>query len=110
MGIGKGGALLCAGTRDGLYLFESDQHRTACDRAGPFLAGCDVSAVGIDARGRVGAGTKQHGLFRADDGGASWAELPLDRRGPELYEHCRYLPGFFGENEPGTTENSIWEI
>ena len=110
MGIGMHAALLCAGTLDGLYLFESDLDRIAWQRRGPYLSGCDVSALVIDARGRIFAGTKQHGLFRSDDGGENWTELPLDRRGPELYEHYRYLPDFFADNAPGTTENSIWEI
>ena len=72
MGIGKHAALLCAGTRDGLYLFESDHDRIVWDRRGPYLSGRDVSALAVDARGRIFAGTKQHGLFRSDDGGESW--------------------------------------
>jgi photosystem II stability/assembly factor-like uncharacterized protein len=70
----------------------------------------DVSAVTADQRGRIFAGTKQHGLFRSDDDGESWRELPLDRLGPELHAYYRYLPDFFAGNAPGTTESSIWEI
>jgi photosystem II stability/assembly factor-like uncharacterized protein len=110
MGIGKHAALLCAGTRDGLFLFESDRDRVAWDRRGPYLTGCDVSALAVDAQRRIFAGTKQHGLFRSDDGGESWRELPLDRLGPELHAYYQYLPAFFAGNAPGTTESSIWEI
>jgi photosystem II stability/assembly factor-like uncharacterized protein len=103
-----GRALLGVGTRDGLYLYDSDAARTAWERRGPFLAGCDVSALAVDARGRILAGTKQHGLHRSADGGATWTELPLDRLGPELHAH---YAGYNGGMEPyPTDENSIWEI
>jgi photosystem II stability/assembly factor-like uncharacterized protein len=110
MSNGTPQVLLCAGTREGLYLFESDRARTIWSRRGPYLGGCDVSALTVDSRGRIFAGTKQHGLFRSDDGGETWRELPLDRLGSELHAYYTYLPPFFGDNAQGTTESSIWEI
>lgn len=102
------GSLLCVGTRDGLFLFESDAERRTWRQHGPLLAGCDVGALAVDGRGRILAGTKQHGIFRSDDVGATWNELPLDRRGAELNAYYARYQNPFVQN--GTDESSIWAI
>jgi hypothetical protein len=70
--------LVLAGTRDGLYLFESDATRADWRRRGPFLAGCDISHAILDPRdGRTiwtaASGNGSTAVYRSPDRGCSWA-------------------------------------
>jgi photosystem II stability/assembly factor-like uncharacterized protein len=70
--------LVLAGSRDGLYLFESDGERVAWQRRGPFLEGCDVSHAVLDPRdGRtIWVAASGHGVtavYRSPDRGGTWA-------------------------------------
>lgn len=65
------GERLFAGTGDGLFVSDDGQ---AWKPAG--LEGREVWQVRGDGNGSIYAGTAPTGLFRSDDDGASWAELP----------------------------------
>lgn len=69
--------MVLAGTRDGLYLFESNCERTAWRQRGPYLAGYDVSHAVLDPRdGRTiwaaATGDGATGVYRSDDRGSTW--------------------------------------
>lgn len=77
--------LVLAGSRDGLYLFESDGARRDWRRRGPFLEGREVNHATLDPRdGRtIWAAATGHGVtgvFRSPDRGDTWepAGRPFD--------------------------------
>lgn len=77
--------LLSVGTRDGLYLLESDSARSGWRQRGPYLTGMDISHAVMDGRdGRTlyaaGAGSGSTAVYRSDDRGETWdiAGQPFD--------------------------------
>ena len=69
--------LLATGTRDGLYILESDAGRAAWQIRGPYLTGMDISHAILDGRdGRTmyaaGNGNGAATVYRSDNRGATW--------------------------------------
>ncbi len=76
---------IAAGTRDGLYVFESDLNRTSWEAYGPFLKGMDISHAILDPRdGRTvwaaANGEDHSAIYRSRDRGETWeiAGQPFD--------------------------------
>lgn len=70
--------LVTAGTRDGIYLLESDCNRAEWNMRGPYLAGLDISHAILDGRdGRTlyaaGTGGGKTAVYRSDDRGETWS-------------------------------------
>jgi photosystem II stability/assembly factor-like uncharacterized protein len=80
--------LVAAGTRAGLYIFESDLDRQAWTRRGPYLEDFEISHAVLDPRdgATIWATGNQPGrvaIYRSPDRGQTWQqagnELPVDQ-------------------------------
>lgn len=68
---------LVVGTRDGLYLFETDPSRAVWNQTGPFLTGLEVSHAVLDPRDgqtiyAAATGNGCTGVYRSRDRGQTW--------------------------------------
>jgi photosystem II stability/assembly factor-like uncharacterized protein len=69
--------LLAVGTRNGLYVLESDRERSAWHQRGPYLTGMDVSHAILDGRDgctlyAAANGDGSAAVYRSDDRGHTW--------------------------------------
>lgn len=88
---------LTVGTRDGLYLFESDVDRAVWTRRGGYLEGYDVSHAFLDERdGRsvwvAANGADQRCVFRSADHGLTWDSYGQELDTTALW-HVEPVPG-----------------
>lgn len=96
------------GTQGGVYQFCTPVAGGPWQRRGPLLAGENVATIARHSNGIILAGTHAGTIFRSDDCGTSWRQLPFDNKQAELNA---YYAACTAVGEPnGTAESGIWSL
>ncbi len=97
------------GTQQGVYHFASDHAGGPWQRRGPLLPNQDIATLASHPNGTLLAGTHAGTIFRSDDHGESWRQLPFDNKQAEL--NAFYVAGNTFDAVPnGTNESGIWAL